>query len=261
MDFARRTTLGKTGLEVSRLGLAAGYGAPAAAFEEAFERGCNYFYWASRKDGMRQAIRNLCAAGKRDELVIAVQSYTRSAWWLERSSKKALRELGIERADVFLLGWHNGPPSARILKKAAKLRRAGLFRFLGLTGHNRGLFPTLAAQGLLDLFHVRYNAAHRGAETETFPKLPDGQDRPGVVTYTATRWGKLLDPKRMPPGEAPLSATDCYRFVLSNPAVDVCLTGPRTVEQMRQALAAIQAGPMSADELDRARRIGDHVHG
>lgn len=261
MDFNEKTMLGKTGLKVGRLGVAAGYGAPAEAIELAFERGCNYFYWASRKDGMRQAIRNLCAAGKRDELVIAVQSYTRSAWWLERSFKKALAELGIARADVFLLGWHNGPPSGRILAKAAKLREKGLYRFLGLTGHKRGLFPRLAAEGLLDLFHVRYNAAHRGAETETFPKLPAGEARPGVVTYTATRWGKLLDPKRMPPGEAPLTATDCYRFVLSNPAVDVCLAGPRTVDQMRQALAALEAGPMTDEALARARRIGDHVHG
>ena len=261
MDFTENRTLGKTGLQVGRLGVAAGYGAPAEAFELAFERGCNYSYWASRKDGMRQAISKLCAAGKRDELVIAVQSYTRSAWWLERSFNKALAELGIQQADVFLLGWHNGPPSARILAKAAELREKGLFRFLGLTGHNRGLFPRLAAEGLLDLFHVRYNAAHRGAEAETFPKLPSGEARPGVVTYTATRWGKLLDPRRMPPGEAPLSATDCYRFALSNPAVDVCLTGPRTVEQMRQALAALDAGPLNEDELARARRIGDHVHG
>ena len=40
-------TLGRTGLNVGRLGVAASYGAPAEAFEEAFERGCNYFYIGS----------------------------------------------------------------------------------------------------------------------------------------------------------------------------------------------------------------------
>ncbi|MFH2127347.1 MAG: hypothetical protein ABIK12_12580 [Pseudomonadota bacterium] len=65
----------------------------------------------------------------------------------------------------------------------------------------------------------------------------------------------------MPPGEAPLSAADCYRFSLTNPAVDVCLTGPRNVDQMRQGLAALEAGPLGEDELARIRRIGAFVHG
>ncbi|MFH2127348.1 MAG: hypothetical protein ABIK12_12585 [Pseudomonadota bacterium] len=80
MGFESTRNLGRTGLSVGRLGLGAGYGAPAAAFEEAFERGCNYFYFTSRKPGMAQAIRNLSGQGHRDRLVLAVQSYTRSAW-------------------------------------------------------------------------------------------------------------------------------------------------------------------------------------
>jgi hypothetical protein len=35
----------------------------------------------------------------------------------------------------------------------------------------------------------------------------------------------LLKKKRMPSGEPPLSSTDCYRFVLSNPGIDVCIVG------------------------------------
>jgi hypothetical protein len=37
-----------------------------------------------------------------------------------------------------------------------------------------------------------------------------------VTIYTATCWRKLLKARQMPAGEAPLSAADCYRFVLSN---------------------------------------------
>ena len=65
--------LGRTGIKVARLGVAAGYGAPASAFEEAFDKGCNYFYWGSlRKDNMRRAIENICGQGKRDALVIVL---------------------------------------------------------------------------------------------------------------------------------------------------------------------------------------------
>jgi hypothetical protein len=38
------------------------------------------------------------------------------------------------------------------------------------------------------------------------------------------------------------------------------MSGPKNLEEMRQALKALQLGPMSDDELKRAQRIGDHVH-
>jgi hypothetical protein len=110
------------------------------------------------------------------------------------------------------------------------------------------------------IFHVRYNAVHRGAETETFPFLC-GENRPGVVSFTATAWKKLLSTKKMPPGEPPLTAADCYRFVLSNPSVDICMMGARNLEQMRDNLKTLDLGPMSEDELNRVRKIGDYIHG
>jgi len=71
-----------------------------------------------------------------------------------------------------------------------------------MAGHNRSLFPEMDASGVFDLFQVRYNAAHRGAETEIFPLL-NKERRAAVVSYTATRWGHLLNSKKMPPVENP----------------------------------------------------------
>ena len=260
MDFSQPQILKRTGLKVGRLGLGAGYGAPATAYEEAFEKGCNYFYWLSRKPGMCNAIKNICRQGKRDQLIIAVQSYSRSALWLEASVKKALKSLSLEYADILMLGWHNKSPSKRVINKALAMKDKGYCRFLGLSGHNRSAFPKLAEQGTFDIFHVRYNAAHRGAEQETFPYM-QGEDKPGVVSFTATRWGQLLNARKMPPHELPSSATDCYRFVLSNPAVDLCLCGPKNTKQMREALRSLDLGPMDESELRRMRKIGDHIRG
>ena len=129
-----------------------------------------------------------------------------------------------------------------------------------LSGHRRSLFGELSRTPdfPVDVFMFRYNAAHRGAEIEIFPFLPQA-GRPGTIAYTATRWGHLLDPRRMPPGEKPLTATDCYRFALSHPAVDVCLTGPATAAQMDEAVSALALGPLGADEMARARRVGDSL--
>jgi predicted aldo/keto reductase-like oxidoreductase len=81
------------------------------------------------------------------------------------------------------------------------------------------------------------------------------------VSFTATRWGQLLKAKKMPPGETPLTAPECYRFVLSHPSVDVCISGAKTVEEMRQNLTVLGSGPLTGSELERVRRIGDFVHG
>jgi len=253
--------LGGTGLKIGPLGVAASYGAPAEAFEEAFEKGCNYFYLGSgrHKAGMRQAIRNLCRQGQRDQLVIAIQTYARFGFLMEWVFKRKLRSLGLERADILVLGWHNRAPSPGLVAWAQAMKAKGFCRFLAISGHQRKLFPQIAAEGQFDLFHVRYNAAHRGAEKEIFPHL-QGDDRPGIVSYTATRWGQLLNAKKMPPGELVPASSDCYRFALSNPAVDVCLCGPRNMEQMRAALPALELGPLGEEDMERMKRIGDYVH-
>lgn len=260
MDQFKKTILGQTGLKVGRLGVSASYGAPAEAFEEAFEKGCNYFYWGSkRKNGMRQAITNICRNGKRDELIVLIQSYSRSPFLMEVFFKKALKSLNIVSADILLLGWHKRSPSQRMLDKCLDMKTKGLYRYLAISSHNRRLFPHLAQHQIFDIFHLRYNAAHRGAETEIFDQLSD-QQKPGIVSYTATRWGQLLNPKKNPRGEKPLTAGDCYRFVLSNQNVDICMCGPRDRSQMQEALRSLELGPLSEDEALRVRKIGDYVH-
>ena len=213
-----------------------------------------------RRTGMCQAIKNICRKGKRDELIVVIQSYSRSAFLLEVFYRRALKLLALDHADVLLLGWYRKKPPQRILDKANAMKNKGMFRFLALSSHNRRLFPELAKEDIFDIFHIRYSAVHRGAESETFPYL-EGNNSPDIVSYTATRWGQLLQEKNMPPGESAPAASDCYRFVLSHPAVDVCMTGPKNLQQMREALRTLDLGPFEGDELDRMRKIGDHIRG
>lgn len=260
-DDFKRTILGDTGLNVGRLGLAASYGAPAQAFEEAFDKGCNYFYLGSgrHRSGMKTAIRNLCRQGHREKLVISIQTYARFGVMTRFLFQQALKSLKIDYADALILGWHNSRPSSRLIDFAQQMKAQGLCRFIGMSGHTRSLFPKLAQENIFDLFHIRYNPAHRGAEKDCFP-LIDVRPEPGIVSYTATRWGQLLNAKNMPPDESPLNAGDCYRFVLSNPAVDICLCGPKNIDQMRTALTCLESGPLETREMERIKTIGDHVH-
>jgi predicted aldo/keto reductase-like oxidoreductase len=264
MHFNEKTTLGRTGLQVCRLGIASGYWAPAGAIEEAFERGCNYMTWGTFIKGysphFREALRNINAKGQRDRLILSMFSYAHQSFLTEHFLAKGLKSAGLEYTDILILGGFYRPPSQRVIDGAIKLKEKGLVRFIGLSSHNRLLFSKLPDDGIFDIFHLRYNAAHRGAETDIFPSLSTS-NRPGVVNFTGTAWGKLLNNAKMPPGETAPTAVDCYRFALSNPHVDVCMTGFRNIEQMRQNIKILEQGPMTEDELARMRRIGDHIYG
>jgi predicted aldo/keto reductase-like oxidoreductase len=263
-SFNQPITLGRTGLQVGRLGISSSYGAPAEAFEEAFERGCNYFVIGSfvkgRSREMISAIHNISRNGQREELVVSMMEYTHSFLLGMMHFYRGLKKLGLEYVDLLTLGYYPGHPRKQVMDLALKLKERGLVRYLALAGHNRKLFPRLHEEGLIDVFHVRYNAVNRGAEEDVFPFV-GGENRPGIVTYTATRWGQLLKESKMPPGEKPFSAKECYRFVLTNPAVDICMTGTRTIEMMRENLETLDSGPLSREEMERIRRIGDHIYG
>ena len=264
-DFLQRRRLGSTGLEVSRLGIGSSFGAPARVIEEAFHRGVNYLYWGTiRRAAFGRAIRNL-AKSHRDELVLTVQSYSRIPRLMVPSVELALRRARVEYFDFLLLGARNEIPSDDYIEIFERLREQGKVRFLALSSHNRPLLPDLLnayAEGRspYEFLMLRYNAVHRGAETDVFPFIP-APPRPGIIAYTATRWGHLIDPKKMPPGQDPLAARDCYRFALSHPAVDMVLCGPANAEEMNQALSALESGPLDDEERKRIESIGDWVYG
>ena len=261
--FNEPVILGRTGLSTGRLGISSSYGAPAAAYEEAFERGCNYFVMGSfmkgRSKEMIKAIHHISRKGARDKLVVCLMEYTHSRLLGKGHFFKGLRQLGIDYADVLMLGYYPKKPRNQVMDLGLHLKDIGVVKHLALSGHNRKLFPKLM-ESPIDIFQVRYNAANSGAERDVFPHV-GGENRPGIISFTATRWGQLLKESKMPPGEKPLSALDCYRFVLSNPAVDVCMTGARTLEMMRENLETLDSGPLSGEEMERIRRIGDHLYG
>jgi len=263
-----RALLGRTGREVARLGVSAGYGVPGEAVERAFEQGVNYLYWGTvRRDSFGAALRRL--GPRREQFVLVIQSYTRVAGLLAWSLERALRALSFDHTDVLLLGMWNKPVTPKILDAARQLRQRGLVRFLAVSTHQRTLVPQIATASDFDIVHFRYNAAHPGAEKDIFPQLP-AVNRPGLVAFTATSWGQLLGKatlqgiagsRSLPKGERIPTAADCYRYVLTRPEVDVCMTGPKDAAQMEHALEALRLGPMSEDEIEWMRRVGRAVSG
>ena len=261
MEFPR-VTLGRSGLQVSPVGLGSGYGIGARGVERAFERGINFMYWGSARGSDFGRGLAAVARKRREDLVVVVQSYSRMRLAMKPSVHSALRQLKIDYADILLLGWWNKMPPNRILDGALTLREAGKVRHIMISGHHRPAFQSFIDEPLVDAVMVRYSAAHRGAEREVFPHAAARSDRPGVVAYTATRWGKLVDPQFTPPGEKTPTVADCYRFAFGHEDVDMCLCGPRNDAELSAALSALSAArtPMSDEERAWMARVGDAVH-
>ena len=116
----------------------------------------------------------------------------------------------------------------------------------------------MAGSGLLDLLMIRYNAAHRGAETDIFPTT-DALGLP-VVAYTCLRWGALRRPTPDdPPGFVVPRAPAWYRFALQSPSVTVALASPEGREELEEDLTVLGAGPLAEQEYERLAEHGRRV--
>lgn len=199
----------------------------------------------------------------REQYVIATGAYN-YLWGrqnLRRTLEKRLKQVRADYIDVFHFLGVVRPKDcpARVLDELRALREEQKVRAIAISCHDRAFVGGLAAQGALDAVMIRYNAAHRGAEHDIFPHLT--AHNPGVVSYTATRWRGLLRRPRGWPRDGRLpTAGECYRFVLSNPHVHVCLTAPSNIEQLQHNLAALRQGPLCDDDMQFMRRFGDAVH-
>jgi aryl-alcohol dehydrogenase-like predicted oxidoreductase len=247
------------GRPLFRLGLSGSFGLDEAACREALER-VQYVFWTPRMKGLTPALRDALARDRGRYVVATGPLLGFFPGALRTTVETARRTLGTDSIDVFQLFWL-GRMSAftrAVQAEMTALRDEGKVRWLCVSIHDRKRAGRLAADSILDALMIRYNAVHTGAEQEIFPHL--AARRPALISYTATAWRKLLAAPKGWTGRVP-TAGDCYRFVLSSPHVDVALTGPRTIGQLRENLAAVERGPLSTEEEAWMRAIGRAVHG
>ena len=258
--FAYREILGKT---IHRYGISASYGLDEAGVREALELGANYIFWSPVKKFLRKVVKDVVMKD-RERFMLAtgpILGYFPGS--VRRATEKALRASGSEYLDVLQV-FYAGKMSfltRSLIDEMVKLRDEGKVRAIGVSIHDRKHAAKLAAEGPLDFFMIRYNAAHPGAEVDIFPYLPHlPAKKPVIAAYTATCWTKLLRP---PKGWSGLAATagDCFRFCLTNPNVDLVISAPKTAAQMRENMKALERGPLDDEEMARMRALGKAVHG
>lgn len=256
---------------VHRLGLALNYGIDERGIRAALEGGVNYIFWKAQKEPESSPLREALRRDRERLVIAAVPTVAYFGWNVRLAAERALRSLGVDYLDVLQLGWlgRGSAWTQSTVDALLKLREEGKVRAIGVSIHDRKRAGLLAQDSPLDMLMLRYNAAHPGAERDVFPNLKarsagQGQDAekalpPFIVAYTATSWGQLLKPPAGFTGTVP-TAGDCYRFCLSNPHVDIVLSGPASLEQHEQNLKALQKGPLSDTEMKWMRDFGQLVH-
>jgi aryl-alcohol dehydrogenase-like predicted oxidoreductase len=256
------TVLGSTGMRVHRLGISATYRPGKHTIHRAIDEGVNFFFGFGIDTQLTSVLRDVFKSN-RDRYVLATGAYNLLLGYpnLRRTLEKRLRQFGTDYIDVFLflgvIKEKEFPEKAR--EELYRFREEGKVRAVGMSCHDRKLIGKLASEGALDVFMLRYNAAHRGAENDIFPYLQ--KHSPGVVSYTATRWTYLLRRPKGWPKHGPVpTAGQSYRFVLSHPSVHVCLTAPRNQREFEENLAALREGPLNQDEMQFMSAFGDAVY-
>lgn len=260
-DFLH-TTLGNTDMSIHRLGLSSTYWPGKKTIHKAIDEGLNYFFCFGIDKQMLSVMRDLFKTN-REKFVVATGAYNLLIGHpnLRRTLEKRLRQLKTDYIDVFLF---LGVTKAKHFPEAAReelyrFKEEGKIRAVGMSTHDRKFAGKLAAEGGLDVMMIRYNAAHRGAESDIFPYLE--KYNPGIVSFTATRWRYLIRSPKDYPKDSPIpTAGMTYRFVLSNPHVHVCMTAPSNLKHFDENMAEVKKGPLSEEEMEFMRKFGDMVY-
>ncbi len=234
-----RTTLGRTGLSVTRLGIGGAYCETVEGYRAALDCGVNYVDTArTYRDGEDERVIGEAIRGRRHELVLATKSDKRDAASARAELETSLRLLRTDYVDVWQIHYLNtkeerervlAPGGA--LEAAVKAREQGLVRFIGVTGHNWEQVGLTVATGLFDTVLCWYNAAMKEPEELVFPHAI--RHNTAAVIMSASRQTKLLGGEGAPPDE------DFYRYVVGHPAVAVTLMALRDVDHFRRVAAAM----------------------
>lgn len=246
------TTLGRTGLRVSRMGFG---GIPiqkvdAAATRTLMERlaqsGVNYIDTARGYTVSEQYLGEaLC--GLRDRFVVATKSMARTREAMAGDIDISLKNLRTDYIDLYQV--HN--PSLADLEKVIapggaleallEAKAAGKIGHIGLTAHMPGVFERALELDWVETIMFPYNIVETQGE-ELMRRC--AQKNIGFICMKPMAGGALED------------AALALRFIRRNRDVSVVIPGMYAVEEIEQNLAAMEdTSPLTAQEQERIETI------
>ena len=246
------TTLGKTGLKISRMGFG---GIPIQKVDVPAvrtlmlamrERGVNYIDTA-RGYTVSEAYIGQALEGMRDDFVLATKSMARTKEAMEKDIETSLGNLRTDYIDLYQV--HN--PSMKDLETVTapggaleallEAKKAGKIGHTGLTAHMATVFEAALSMDWVETIMFPYNIVETQGEALMRRCT---QQNVGFIVMKPLAGGALED------------ATLAMRFIAKNPDVSVVIPGMYAVEELEQNLSAMEdTAPLSDEELSKIEAI------
>jgi aryl-alcohol dehydrogenase-like predicted oxidoreductase len=160
----RRRRLGKTGLEVTTVGLGCMITSDVSVIERAADLGINHFDTARYyMGGNNERLVGAALKGRRDRVLIATKVLHRDPAEATRDLDTSLRELGTDHLDIWYLHDIRDPQqmAPALVDVQRKAVRDGKVRFIGVSVHmnHDAVIPAALATGAFDVLLTTYNFA------------------------------------------------------------------------------------------------------
>ena len=246
------TTLGKTGLRISRMGFG---GIPIQKVDAAVtrklmerlvERGVNYIDTA-RGYTVSESYLGEALVGLRDRFVVATKSMARTKEAMARDIETSLFNLKTDYIDLYQI--HN-PSLAELeqvvapggaLEALLEAKAAGKIRHLGVTAHMATVFERALEMDWVETVMFPYNIVE--TQGEALMRRCTEQNV-GFICMKPLAGGALED------------ANLALRFIASNPDVSVVIPGMYDLREIDENIAALENNaPLTAQETEKIDTI------
>lgn len=249
-------TLGKTGLQISRLGFG---GIPiqkvdAAATRKLIiamaEKGINYIDTA-RGYTVSEAFLGEALEGYRDKFILATKSMARDKTGMADDIEISLKNLRTDYIDIYQI--HN--PSAEQLEQVMapggaleallEAKESGKIGHIGLTGHTIELFEKAVNLPWVETFMFPYNIVETQGEALMHKCA---ENNIGLIIMKPLAGGAIED------------ANLALRFICANPDVSVVIPGMYDLKEIDMNLSAVEnTSPLTQEELVKIDEIREQL--
>ena len=246
------TTLGRTGLRISRVGFG---GIPIQKtdaqktrelMEELVRQGVNYIDTA-RGYTVSEAFLGEALEGIRDQFVVATKSMARTKEAMARDIETSLANLRTDHIDLYQV--HN-PSLADLetvcapggaLEALREAQAAGKIGHIGLTAHLAQVFEKALTLDWVETVMFPYNIVE--TQGEELMRRAKAQNV-GFIVMKPLAGGAIENAKL------------ALRFIAQNDCVSVVIPGMCDVREIRENVAAAEiSGPLTAEELSQIETI------
>ena len=246
------TTLGKTGLKISRMGFGGipiqkvDVPAVRTLMEAMCEKGVNYIDTARGYTVSEQYIGE-ALEGMRDRFVLATKSMACTKEAMEKDIETSLRNLRTDHIDLYQV--HNPSLSdletvvapGGALEALLEAKAAGRIGHIGVTAHMATVFEKALSMDWVETVMFPYNIVE--TQGEALMRRCTEQNV-GFIVMKPLAGGALED------------AALAMRFIAQNPDVSVVIPGMYAVGELEQNLAAMEnEAPLSGEELVKIDQI------